>query len=168
MNFLHVSRFKTDQILESSATASACFKNHVGCNSTLMICSNCNQIWSGTYWEIVYLRRDHMFAKCFIRAKSRENEHLYIGCKGWSSEIQRFLLNTLILMNSIAFLWILNLLLRNTGLLLACRRQDVGLVRPPSFAVVFCRLFPGFWSSTSASVQSLLQYCIPLKLVFHF
>ena len=31
MNFLHVSRFKTDQILESSATASACFKNHVGC-----------------------------------------------------------------------------------------------------------------------------------------
>ena len=31
MNFLHVSRFKSDQILESSATASACFKNHVGC-----------------------------------------------------------------------------------------------------------------------------------------
>ena len=165
MNFLHVSRFKTDQILESSATASACFKNHVGCTI---------QPWWYARTVTKHIERlctsieTILFAKCFIRAKSRENEHLYIGCKGWSSEIKRFLLNTLILMNSIAFLWILNLLLMNTGLLLACRRQDVGLVRPPSFAVVFCRLFPGFWSSTSASVQSLLQYCIPLKLVFHF
>ena len=28
-------------------------------------------------------------------------------------------------------------------------RQDVGLVRPPSFAVVFCSWLTGFWSFTS-------------------
>ena len=72
-------------------------------------------------------------------------------------------------MNSIAFLWILNLLLMNTGLLLACRRQDVGLVRPHhlplSFVVVSWFLkFHICFSSKSASILYPFEVGLPLLM----
>jgi len=76
-------------------------------------------------------------------------------------------LNTLILMHSIAFLWILNLLLMNTGLLLACRRQDVGLVRPHHLSFVVVSWFLKFhicFSSKSASILYPFEVGLPLLM----
>ena len=64
------------KILESSATASANEKSYWAENSALEICSNCNQNWSGTYWAIVYLRRDHVVSKC-LSEQNQEKMNIY-------------------------------------------------------------------------------------------